>query len=79
MRESEQVRTSLNNQHAFQRKAIMSAPAKKDTTAPGTAPAAEASEASKVPQLGALEEDDEFEEFPVEGELFKGLRVPSSF
>ncbi|KAG8864879.1 hypothetical protein FRB96_003465 [Tulasnella sp. 330] len=44
-------------------------PAKKDSTTPGSAPPAESSEASKVPQLGALEEDDEFEEFPVEGKL----------
>ncbi|KAG9011108.1 hypothetical protein FRB94_009251 [Tulasnella sp. JGI-2019a] len=41
------------------------APAKKDSTA-AAAPTAEASESSKIPQLGALEEDDEFEEFPVE-------------
>jgi len=44
------------------------AQAKKDQTpaAAVDAAAAPTAEVSKVPQLGALEEDDEFEEFPVE-------------
>jgi 26 proteasome complex subunit DSS1 len=45
-----------------------------------TAPTEAAKEGTKeqgtVPTLGVLEEDDEFEEFPVQGECTRSLRSP---
>lgn len=52
------------------------AQAKKESTpAAGTGTSSTEPTTSKVPQLGALEEDDEFEEFPVEGKVTRRASI----